>query len=97
VLEDGRVGRDPHEAEQDRPGEGNRLGPGEDLLQPAPGAGVLRGALVDRVEQEVEVWQLLLRSWSLRIASVSSSSPTSCSALSRLTPALTPSRLVGTR
>src|SRR6266540_6976346 len=74
-LEYARVGAEPDEGEQHRPGERERLRTGEPSFQPAPRAFVMRRGLVDRVQQEIDVDQLHLRSSSLRIVSASSSSP----------------------
>ena len=54
-------GRKPQEREQDRPGKANRLAAGEQSLQPRPNAVMVRGALIQSVEQEVDIEKLQRR------------------------------------
>ena len=96
-LEHAWVRRQADEREQDRPREGEGLGARELLLEPSPRDCVVRRALVDRVEEDVRVDELHLRSSSLRIVSASSSSPASRSACSRSIPGRRPSRCVWRR
>ena len=97
MVEHGRTGAEPHEGEQDLPGKRDRAGARQRLSYPGMGGGVMRGGLIRRVEQQVDVGQLHLRSASLRTISASSESAARCSARSRSIPGLTPIRCDGIR
>jgi hypothetical protein len=81
-----RIRREPHDCEKNRPSERAGLRAGELPLEPGFRLRVVRRSFVDRVQQQVRVDELHLRSSSLRIVSASSSSPAKRRACSRSMP-----------
>lgn len=90
ALEAERLRRQPEEGLEHRPGEGDRLGSRERVLDPPRGRIVARGGLVDRIEKDVDVRKLHFRNSSFRTISSSSRAADRRRARSRSTPGRRP-------